>query len=72
MAALSELSGKLVFKMNTGEVRDGRTVYRGLSIGGVKSSSPADDLAAILDVVEDLVQFPVEQTSLTRVDLLSR
>ncbi|MDR1916057.1 MAG: hypothetical protein LBQ58_05740 [Synergistaceae bacterium] len=71
MADIQALSGKLVFKMDSGEVKDGKTVYRNLTLSGVNGDSPLGDLGMAAACVEGLLEFPVEQVSLTRVDVLS-
>jgi hypothetical protein len=71
MASISELSGKLVFKLNSGEIKNGRAYYRNLTLSGVKGSAGAEDLATVAGAVENLVQFPVEGITLTRVNLLT-
>lgn len=72
MASISELSGKLVFRLNSGEIKNGRTYYRNLTLGGVKGSAGAEDLAVAAGAVENLVHLPVEEITFTRVDLLTR
>ncbi len=47
MAAFTALSGKLTFRMDTGEVRDGKVVYRNMSIGSIDGSSSAGNVAAV-------------------------
>lgn len=71
MASLTAISGKLVFKLDSGEVKDGRTVYRSVAVGGVDGSKTAEALAGAAGVVKGLIRLNTEQISLTRSDLLS-
>jgi hypothetical protein len=70
MAAYKALSGKLTFRMESGEVREGKVVYRSMSIGSVDGSSAAGDVAAVAEAVVGLVEFDVDRVSLTRVDVI--
>jgi mevalonate pyrophosphate decarboxylase len=70
MAAFKALSGKLTFRMDSGEVRDGKVVYRSMSIGSVDGSSAAGDVAAVAEAVAGLIELSVDRVSLTRVDVV--
>lgn len=70
MAAFAALSGKLTFRMDSGEVKDGKVVYRNMSIGGVDGTAAAGDVAAVSEAVIGLVQPTVDRVTLTRVDVV--
>ena len=71
MASLTAISGKLVFKLDSGEVKDGRTVYRNVTINDVDGSKPAESLAEAAGVIKGLIRLNTEQISLSRSDLLA-
>ena len=70
MAAFTALSGKLTFRMDTGEVRDGKVVHRNMSIGSIDGASAPGDVAAVAEAVIGLVEPTVDRVSLTRVDVV--
>ena len=71
MASLTAISGKLVFKLDSGEVKDGRTIYRNVMIGDVDGSKSAATLAEAAKAIKGLIRLDVEQISLSRSDLLA-
>jgi hypothetical protein len=62
--------GRIVFKLNTGEMKGDKIVYRSLSVGGIKGEAQADDLAAVAVEVSALVDLPVAEVSLQRTEIL--
>lgn len=71
MANLTAISGKLLFKLDSGEVKNGKVVYRNVAIPGVDGSKSADDLAETAGEIKNLISLNTEQISLSRSDLLS-
>lgn len=70
MADFTNLSGKLAFRMDTGEVKNGRAIYANAYIGGIAATAGAADTAAICGGISGLLRYPVERITLTRVDVL--
>ncbi len=56
--------------MDTGELRDGKVVYRNMSLGNIDGESAAEDVAAVAESVIELVEPLVDRVSLTRVDVV--
>lgn len=71
MANLTAISGKLVFKLDSGEVKEGKTIYRNVSIGGIDSVKSASAMADAAEAIKGLIGLPTEQIALVRTDLLS-
>jgi cobalamin biosynthesis Mg chelatase CobN len=72
MAAIVAQAGRMSFKLDTGEMRDGKAVYRTISLAGVKGDAEADDLAPVADEIESVVGLSAEQVSLQRTEILER
>ena len=72
MAAIVAQAGSMSFKLDTGEMSDGKAVYRTVSLSGVKGDAGADDLAPVADEIESVVGLSVEQVSLRRTEILER
>ncbi|MDR1137341.1 MAG: hypothetical protein LBK91_03370 [Synergistaceae bacterium] len=70
MASIVTQPGRIVFKLNTGEMDGDKVVYRGLSIGGVKGDAQAEGLAAVAVEVAGLADLPVAEVSLQRTEIL--
>ena len=68
MAGFTTISGKLTFRMDTGEVKGGKAVYRNAHLGNIAASPAADDVAAVCGRIASLLQYATEQVTLTRVD----
>ena len=68
MAGFTNVSGKLAFRMDTGEVKDGKAVYKNAYLGNIAASPDAEDVAAVCGRIGGLLQYSVEQITLTRVD----
>jgi hypothetical protein len=70
MASIVVQPGRIVFKLDTGEIDGDKTVYRNLSIGGIKGDAPADDLADVAAEVSGLADLTVAEISLQRTEIL--
>jgi hypothetical protein len=62
--------GRIVFKLNTGEMNGDKVVYRNLSIGGVKGEAQAAALSAVAAEISGLVDLSVAEISLQRTEIL--
>lgn len=71
MASLTAISGKMVFKTDSGEVKNGKAVYRNVTIGGVDCKKPASAISDAAKAVKGLIAFSTEQITLVRTDLLA-
>lgn len=67
MATLTALSGRMDFRLDSGEIQDGRKVYRNMALGNVNGGSSADALAG---VIGGLCSLPVVRVTLVRTDLI--
>lgn len=70
MAGFTELSGKLTFRMDSGEVKNGKVVYRNMSMSNIDGSSDAGDIAAVAEAIIELVAPMIDRVTLTRVDVV--
>jgi hypothetical protein len=70
MASIVVQPGRIVFKMDTGEMNGDKVAYRSLSIGGVKGDAQAGDLADVAAEISGLVDLSVAEISLQRTELL--
>ncbi|MDR2779932.1 MAG: DUF1659 domain-containing protein [Synergistaceae bacterium] len=70
MASIVTQPGRIVFKLDTGEMNGDKAVYRNLSIGGVKGDAQAGDLADAASEISGLVDLPVAEISLQRTEIL--
>ncbi len=71
MASLVAISGKLVFKLDSGEVKDGKTIYRSVTVGNIDGAKSAETLSLAATAIKDLIELATEQVSLSRTDLLT-
>ena len=72
MAELTALSGKITLALDSGEVLNGKPVYRSITIRGVNGAATADKLASSAATMGGLLSLPVEKTTLQRTDLISQ
>ena len=70
MASIVVQPGRIVFKLDTGEMNGDKVVYRSLSISGIKGDAQADDLADVAAEISGLADFPVTEISLRRTEIL--
>jgi hypothetical protein len=70
MATILVQPGRMAFKLNTGKTEGEKTIYKSVSLTGVKSSANADDLASAATAVNGLFSMDVESISLQRSELL--
>lgn len=70
MASISTVSTKAVFRLDSGEVKDGKPVFRSLSIGNIDNAIAAATLAPVVQELQDLLQFTTDRVTLSRVELL--
>ena len=70
MASIVTNAGSMIFRMDTGEIVEGKNVYRNFSLGSVKGSASADALADIAAKAENVLPWPVEQVTLRRTENL--
>jgi len=66
MATLTALVGNLAFKMDTGEVKDGKTVYRTSSLSQITAHATAAQLGAIATAIQTVLPLPVDEMTLRR------
>lgn len=70
MAQLMPLTGKYVFKVDTGETKGGKVVYKNLTISGINGSQTAAKHAAATAIISGLFSMTVERAALVRTDLV--
>jgi hypothetical protein len=70
MASLSPISTKITFKLNTGDVRDGKAVYRSVNLGNIDDAVDVGDLGAVASGVTGLFRYPTESVTVTRLEEL--
>ncbi|MDR1943802.1 MAG: DUF1659 domain-containing protein [Synergistaceae bacterium] len=70
MANLSPISTKISFKLDTGETREGKVVYRSVNIGNIDDAVDVDDLGAVASSLRELLGHPTESVTITRNELL--
>jgi hypothetical protein len=70
MATISVQPGRMTFKLDTGETKGEKTVYKSVSLSGVKGAAEADDLASVALAVDGLFSMDVESVSLQRNEIL--
>ena len=70
MASISTVSTKAVFRLDSGEVKDGKPVFRSLTIGSIDNGIVAASLAPVVLELQDLLQFTTDRVTLSRVELL--
>ena len=70
MATISVQPGRMTFKLNTGETEGEKTVYKNVSLTGIKGTADADSLASVAVAVDGLFSMDVESVSLQRNELL--
>ena len=70
MAQLMPLTGKMVFKCDTGETQSGKAVMRNITVSGVNGSATAAKLASTSAVLSGLLSMTVERAALVRTDLI--
>jgi hypothetical protein len=64
MAGLTEVKSYISFRCDTGEVKDGRAIYKTINLQGVDGKSDAEDFAAVCGRVGGLLQWVVELLTL--------
>jgi predicted transport protein len=70
MATILVQPGRMTFKLDTGETKDEKTIYKNVSLTGVKGTADADSLASVASAVDGLFSMDVESISLQRNELL--
>jgi hypothetical protein len=70
MASIVTQPGRIVFKLDTGEMNGDKAVCRNLSIGGVKGEAQAENLADVAAEISGLADLPVVEISLQRTEIL--
>jgi hypothetical protein len=70
MATISVQPGRMTFKLDTGETEGEKTIYKNVSLSGVKGAAGADSLASVALAVNGLFSMDVESVSLQRNELL--
>ena len=70
MASIVTNTGSMVFKMDTGEMVGSKTIYKNVSLAGVKGSASAEVLADIATKLQLVLPGAVEQVALRRTETL--
>ncbi|MCL2010318.1 MAG: DUF1659 domain-containing protein [Synergistaceae bacterium] len=70
MASIVTNPGSMNFRMDTGEISGGKTLYKNSSLGSVKGTASAEVLAEIAVKAEAVLPWPVEQVTLRRSEIL--
>jgi hypothetical protein len=70
MATIAVQPGRMTFKLDTGETENEKTVYKNVSLSGVKGDAGADNLASAALAVNGLFSMNVESISLQRNETL--
>lgn len=67
MAGFGSASAKMTFRMDSGESRGGKTVYRNMTISSVNAAIGGDDAGACARTIKDLVELGVDKVTYSRV-----
>lgn len=70
MASLMALTGRLVFKLDTGETKNGKPVYKSQSIANINADVDPDDLGAVAEKIVGLCAVTVDVITLQRYDVV--
>jgi hypothetical protein len=70
MANIVALSGRMAFKIDTGETKNEKPVYKSVALSGVSGAADADILASVAEKISLLLPLPVEEISLQRTEIL--
>ena len=70
MASYSNAKCAVSMRLNLGSGPDGKAITRSVTISRVKSSSIADKVKAVSDVLAPLLAYPVIETLKTDTDLV--
>jgi len=70
MANLVPTAGALQFKIDNGEMKNGKPVYRSQTINDIDGAKPAEALYAAAEALQSLMEGQVESIQLRRYDLL--
>jgi hypothetical protein len=70
MASFNEVSARISFKLDTGETKNEKPVYRMVSLGNVRGAVTADDLGDVVGRLKDFLDFPTDSITLSRTDLV--
>jgi hypothetical protein len=54
--------------MDTGEVKNGKVVYKNSYMSDIAENPAAGDVAIVCDRIGSLLQYQVEQVTFTRID----
>ncbi|MDR3321413.1 MAG: DUF1659 domain-containing protein [Synergistaceae bacterium] len=71
MASFSEVSARVAFKLDTGETKNEKPVYRTVALSNIDGSVTAEDLGDVAGRLKNFLQFPTDSITLSRTDLLS-
>jgi hypothetical protein len=68
MAELRGNPAKLTFKLNSGEIKNGRPVIYNATLSNIQGASGADDLEPVIAGLGGCFKFAVDSVILTRTD----
>ena len=71
MANYSPLGARLNMKLNTGEYKDGKQVFKNIWLDDIDSAVAHDDLAEIAGGLASLLEYPADEVVLARRDLVT-
>lgn len=70
MASYTSLGSKITFRLDSGEVKNGRVVYKTFSLSNIDGSKPVGDLAACAEFTIGLIGPTCDRVTLTRNDVI--
>jgi hypothetical protein len=66
MASINAISARVAFRMDTGEMKNGKKVYSSSVIGGINGTAGAVELGEVGASLKELLCWPVSQILITR------
>lgn len=64
MAGIGEMSAKVALRLDSGEQKDGKTVYRSSTLTNVNGSVGGKDLSDCVKAIASLIELTVERATL--------
>ncbi|MDR1515565.1 MAG: hypothetical protein LBS45_07715 [Synergistaceae bacterium] len=68
MAGIRSISARIGFKMDTGEMKGDKHLYRSVSIGRIDGEASAGALGEVAGSLKGLLRFPAVIVTLSRTD----
>jgi hypothetical protein len=71
MAVLTALSARLTFKVDSGEVKDGKPVFINSNLSNIDGSASANAFGAVATALSGFFENSVGEVRLNRIDILA-